>query len=1355
MPDFTARIANLQDPCLAPEKIGKLHLMQASAGTGKTFSIQTIYLRLILIEGLTVQQILTVTFTKDATKELRDRLQLILMEAQAYLKEPTTAVEDRTRSIVDLACSPDKSGATLAGNRLRMALLDFDMAAIYTIHGFCQRILSRFAFETSQDFDAEPASDSGSEIERLCRDWWRRHVYPLDKDIAGFLAADGSMSLDSITELAKKLIAKPDAHIDENGTDLSRIRLSLEERLMAFCKNQAIPETESQQYPSASAAVQEAVTYLQQQIRAFRKFATTNMEAASKALSTICSYEQTFPTELVPKAMQLKRACEGFMGQIPKGTRASSFKLTPDNCLQSDQCPELTTLHTEAISTAANDLAGLEAMIEKFGPFSIATNQHLASYVLLAQSFGGDCTPEPVQVFNAIKNVAGSKCSIKEYASLTIKEINPDFTTLHQSILQETALAAYKAALDIRTDYKNSRATARAASFHDYLENLREALQHNPDLIQILRQEFRAALIDEFQDTDPIQWGIFEKLFKDAPIPCFLVGDPKQAIYRFRNGDVETYLKATGEISADATFELDTNFRSEQRLIDAVNQIFIDRDGSPTFGEKIPYTAPLKAKGKDAAKSLLIKTEDGKDVMDPQPCKVMLIPNSQRNTRNPIPGKNSPSARLAYRMTAQEIARILVEEKPTIGGQPILPKDIAILVSKHDEGNYIAEELKKLGIPSVRQGTGEVWRTEEGQNLWMMLEAVLDARNPNPVRVALITSWGGITPDQILALNAGLAIQPPYGDNSQSQAMESFVEIFEDLAETWQKRGFPAMFRQLMAIFEIKHRLLAAPDKQGQRRWANMVHLSELTERKIMQDRKTPEGILAWIRRQFAEDTADGGDETKLRLETDDNAVQIMTIFTSKGLQFPIVFAPTLFMMKPRQYGKTFEYHDDAGNLLIIRKTGNDAVDRPHRQKERREIESELVRQMYVALTRAVHRTVVIALDSGLNDGKTQAYKHCGMLGNLLRLPIREADGLIDIEQAQARFRNLDGVDCAVAISTAREEETVKTLPTQHPEIIPSAPKPPPVDTSKGHASFSSLAPHAGERNEQSAPATTLPDDGKDDDSITAEATGIELTRTQEGIFAFPAGARTGTCWHELLEDLDFASADDKQIAQMVEQKLDAYGFLKQANRRDERIAVTMAMIKNVLHTPLPKTAQQNPAPFCFANITLKNRKTEWAFSFSARNGKHSYQIRDAIAAFADYRHYTNELGVWEKQIPGGYMTGFVDLLFRHDGRYYIADWKSNRRGGTQSDFDQAGIRKEMSTHRYWLQYLIYTVAVHQYLSHGIPNYHYDEHFGGVYYVFLRGVDGRQQDGHPNGIYYNRPPLALIENLSTILGDFT
>lgn len=1071
-----------------------IHLVAASAGTGKTYSIQTLYLRLVLVEEMTVQQILVVTFTKAATKELRERLQKVLRQALDALEDRDANPEPRVAKMLALAEARD-IGAAVARPRLAQALLDFDLAAIYTIHGFCQRMLGRFAFETGQPFDTEPAEDSEAEIVERCRDWWRAEVVAKGVESPGF-------AIDQLVAYAKRFIGKPDAR------------------------------------------------------------------------------------------------------------------------------------------------AGAED-------------------------------------------------------------------------------AAAQAARAVAAAYRAGRGSAPTVTFDDYLLNLREALRADGEdgpLHAALRGEFHAALIDEFQDTDPVQWGIFSNLFGSRlDAPCFLVGDPKQAIYRFRNGDIETYLRATAKIPEARRHVLDTNYRSEARLIAAVNQLFMDRPragSSRTFGhDAIPYDTPLLARGKKLDQALTVN-----GAPDERPFKLRLIEHA--GAKKIVPGPTSGTGLEALRLVGAAIAELLADNTVRVAGEPVRPGHIAVLVHRHSEASQIVESLRAHGVPAIRQATGSVWASDEARQCWTFLQAVLNPQNTPTLRAALLTPWCGLCHRDLLALNAGEAVA--FAPSGGARALEDWVVAFETWRETWRRRGFPAMFEESAEALGLRPRLAVLPD--GLRRLTNIAHLAERLQSEIEQGRKSPEAALAWFQSQLADPR--GGEEDQVRMDSDDDAVRIMTVFASKGLEFPIVFAPTLFMLKPGDAKrKLFEYHDDATGDLVV------TQDRVQGLKlEDREVEIEHARHIYVALTRAVHRTVLFALATGKFVVDDQPLQRL-----LVGATATQAD-------ADAVFGAAADTPCAI--------ELIPPAPAPEPpaycapafEVGPP-PEHPDIDTSRGHGSFSSLAPH-GEDDGAVATARAA-DAAKNRDGETGAEKDAETVAefSPADIFAFPAGAKTGTCWHEIFEEIPFAISD-ASLRDVVAEKLEAYGFLARAGEAKGRLAATFGMVRRVLDQSLP-TAGGAQGGFTLRDVADSDRLSEWEFNFPTLPDRRTPALKAAIARHDRYRSFTDAVGAWDCAIPGGNLVGFIDLLFRHDGRYYIVDWKSNRRGGRQTDFGADGVREEIGVHGYWLQFLIYTVALHQHLRATLPGYDYDRHFGGVYYLFLRGIDGRG-----DGVYADRPPLALVEELSGILGDF-
>ena len=1190
--------------------LGGTHLVAASAGTGKTYSIQTLYLRLILVQELTVQQILVVTFTKAATQELRERLRRVLSEALDVLEERMSRdhAEARVVSLLDLAAA---NGAGNIASRLRLALLDFDLATIYTIHGFCKRILDRFAFETGQPFDVDPLEQSQDEIARLCHDWWRRQAYRLNAAQLR-LFQEEKITPSLLTEMAARRIDKPDARLVPPAWSPEAAAQQIEKELrQARARDPA---------PSCSTAGMNLTAKGQADLDAFRQ-AMQSCLAAMDAGEWDAAYARLCGAE--------KMKCQQGRRKVPAlETHAPEWM--------------------QALKTAQSFRQGLVAW--------------------------------------AVESIAAA--------------------------------------------YRDSRAAATSATFNDYLVDLRRALrddQSNGPLHTALRRTFRAALIDEFQDTDPIQWGIFSDLFgHQREIPCFLVGDPKQAIYRFRNGDIETYVKATEAIPPEARHELDVNYRAEQRLVDAVNQIFRDRDRSGSVNTfqsaSIAYPGDLKAAGKSAAASLTI---DGRP--DQRPFKIWLINNDKPGR---IPGRSSPIAHGVFAATADGIGDILNDPRTLIAGRRVQPAQIAVIVHTHFEAGSIAAELRQRGIPCVRQATGNIWQMDEAQPFWALLRSVLNPSDTTALRGALLTRWIGLDTPALARLNAGEALSCRLAGVDQPMALEDWVMFFETLGALWRTRGFAALFNRLADDLDLRARLAAGPE--GLRQLTNLFHLAECIQTAIIEGRQSPERVLAWMSERM-QAGAEGGEAERLRMESDADAVKIMTVFASKGLEFPIVFAPTLFMLKPKANRAVYEYHGEAGGLVITRNKDEG------QQRENDEIDIEHLRHIYVVLTRAVHRTVLVAVRS---DDAAPQQPLQWLLGAGAR-----ADG-----GADGTFSPAQPAHCAIDVRACPEPPVTPTRYVPTPPVVYDCPETPVIDVSHGHGSFTSLAPQRSV-----GPSVPFADEARNRDAETApdnegaavdvdEPDGADEAATV-GIFAFPAGAKTGTCWHEIFEEIPF-DADEAAVASAVEEKLQLYGFLKEAGTRETRLRATRRMVRAVLDQTLPDT-NDAVGGFALRCVQPADRQAEWAFAFSTAAGQRTTDVRRIIDAFPRYREFAAELGAWDQPIPGGYLTGFVDLLFRHEGRYYIVDWKSNRRGGRQADFRTAGVHDEMAEHGYWLQMLIYAVAVHQYLKGSLPNYTYDEHFGGIYYLFLRGIDGSG-----DGIYADRPPEALIEALSTVLGDF-
>ncbi|MFA6815501.1 MAG: exodeoxyribonuclease V subunit beta [Lentisphaeria bacterium] len=1171
------------------------HLISASAGTGKTYSIQSLYLLLILQNKLTVQQILVVTFTKAATKELKERLHAIIQEAYDSVSEKIPS-EEITPRIYDILSRFPKSEKKSNENLLRNALLDFDLASIFTIHGFCSRVLSRFAFETGQSFDLKPAEGSMKEVEQLCQDWWRTHIYSMDFEKLQLYQSSG-LNYDILLELTKNKIEKPDSKFKNSAPYTENIFKKINEIIRGLCTSFGHP-IEMEQYES------------------LRPQSKNKVDALDQKMSALVA---EIETQIAPLSF---------------------------------------------------------SQIQNF----ISIEQYDFSY-----------TAKKVE-YNALDEFA------------------PEWKSAIQMVKNLLSNYLTSGATSIAEKYQTLVYQRDTSNFSDYLNNLKKALlnkKEGPALRKMLRNEFKAALIDEFQDTDPVQWGIFSSIFDNISTdsaPCFLVGDPKQAIYRFRNGDIVTYMKATGTIQQTNKHQLNKNYRSEENLIFAFNEFFKDQK-DPTFQHpEMEYPGDLKANGKKLEDSLTVNGQ-----IDPRPFKVFYIdvPKPTKIT----PGQDSPIMQFAFQKTAAEIVAILNDKQICIAGKPVRPAQIAVLVNKHKEANAIAAELRKREVPVVQQATGNIWETTDASDFRQFLDAVLHPENSSILRAALLLPYIYYSPDQLLLLNENQAVLPDWcaPEEKQNSTLVEWVQFFMELREIWIKHGFFAMFVKWMKELHLRCRWSA--DSNGRRSLTNLLHLAELIQQELLQTDHSPELLFSWFSQQINTGKQNVSDNTKLHVESDEDAVQIMTIFRSKGLEFPIVFVPTL-INKNIEVTKTqiYEAHNAEGELEIsLQKLKNTAQE---------EFE-ECIRLTYVAVTRAEHRVVLFWANYNTEPNKNPL----AWLFRAVNFNNTDPDPYQYIELKKFLVSNEIKVDCLT--KTPENPELLRKMPLLLPKI----------EHSSDYGSFTSLIQLG-----------SVLDTGKDYDEKTDDVP--ELEEDPASIFTFPAGAKTGTCWHEILEDLDF-TASDSDIQEIVHEKLESYGFLKKEEFASVYEDTVLNMVKKTLNISLPSF--QNSTPFSLKELALCDRKTEWEFNFSSlKRDVYTTKIKKILSCYPEYQSFIQDLNTWDCKLPQGYLMGFVDLLFRYHDRYYIVDWKSNSRNRRLSDFNRAGLHAEMSQHRYWFQYLLYAVAVHQYLKHALPNYDYEHDFGGVYYIFLRGTE----EPETHGVYADRPKLQVLEELSALLGEF-
>jgi exodeoxyribonuclease V beta subunit len=812
-----------------------------------------------------------------------------------------------------------------------------------------------------------------------------------------------------------------------------------------------------------------------------------------------------------------------------------------------------------------------------------------------------------------------------------------------------------------RAELPRRKMDRRLQSFDDMLTRLDAALRspRGQQLRKNLRERFSVALIDEFQDTDPVQYSIFSQIYRDGDASVFFIGDPKQAIYGFRGADVFTYLHAAE--AANRRYTLAKNWRSEAKLVDGVNAIFGLRDTAfviPGIG-----LVPVSASGTGDADSFTINEQRD------QPLRFWVATAGDRTRRAGA--------------VAGEIANLLAGNA-RIGGKKIKPRHIAVLVTNNAQPAEIQNALADYRIPSVVYSAANVFKSREATELMLVLLGAAQPSRETIVRAALAT--------EILGLSAN-ALECLSGDEGR---WEETLNRFANYQAEWRDGGFVKMMRAFIVREGVRSRLLCLID--GERRLTNLLHLIELLHAACAQNRFGIDGLIGWLRRQIS-DAGETKEEYELRLESDADAVRIVTIHKSKGLEYDIIFCPFV-RREPWRGGKEFlKFHDDDELVLDLAESEENKTVR-----DREEL-AESVRQLYVALTRARHRSYVVWQESKQRSKSALAW---------LLSEETSADKFLKrgASTTTATARSAFAGSNAIVVEDLPERDTNTFVPVRsdrpvlEPRIFDGE-----IDRNWGIASFSSLV--SGKTREPETP----------DYDSTETLIETEPLAPAQGIHAFPGGTRAGTCLHKILEELDFC--DPTQWPSLISAKLKQFhisGF-------DEVVFGTVARL---LETPLA------PAGFGLREVSMRVPELEFTFPINVLKWR---QLQELF----EESDFPKTIGRLEFFPVSGFMKGFVDLVFEHGGKFYFADWKSNWLGPDASFYTRQNLDRAMVENFYTLQLSIYALALHRYLGRRLPAYNYEKNFGGAFYIFLRGNDGESR-----GIFHSRPRQATIEKLDRI-----
>ncbi|MCF6217497.1 MAG: exodeoxyribonuclease V subunit beta [Gammaproteobacteria bacterium] len=1150
-----------------------VRLIEASAGTGKTYTIATLYLRLLLERTLSVKQILVVTFTKAATEELRGRIRQRMREALQQLQGSKQPADPALLGILS-----QLNDHKTAAQQLKDALTLMDEAAIFTIHSFCQRMLTENAFESGSLFDAELITDEIDYLREIAEDFWRSHFYTMNEADAAWVA--------------KQWKEGPSTLLEELRSALNRHELTV--------------------IPSVTTRQLEAL-----------------WSQRNKLIEQVQKLWHNEAETLRPLLTQ------------DKGLNRRTYRID--------------TL--EKLFTAMNQFC------ESPYPRSL---------------------PEKIELLTASKISTSMK---KGHPPLQHRffELNDQLFAMWEKAEQLRRSLIMQQFIQYSRDTLIERKTAHnVISTNDLLTGLYDALKNDTTglLAARIRQQYPLAMIDEFQDTDPVQYTIFHTLYHQQPAcGLYMIGDPKQAIYSFRGADIFTYMQARHD--SQHHYTLDTNWRSTPLLITAVNQLFSSTEKPFIYDKDIQFH-PVKAAPQTTQKTLLI---NGKTA---PPLQVWLIPRDENKEISKEVAKN----RLAT-CCAQQIARLLnhgLAGEATLGDKALQPSDIAILVRTHREAQAVQKALRSCQIASAYISRDSVFESPEAEVMGRLLLAVSEPNNERRLRATLCDEMMGMSAQQLFELI------------ENENRWEELLEQFQNYHILWCDHGFMSMFQALLRQQQISQNILASSG--GERALSNLLQLAELLQTASKQQHGI-EGLLHWYFEQLGAKSDE--DERQLRLESDEALVQIVTIHKSKGLEYEVVFLPYSYGSMPRKKPKPVEYHcADSGKLILD--IGSEQYQNSYDLSDTERLAEEL-RLLYVALTRAKQRCYIAW--GAIKDADKSALAYL--------LYKDEIDKPNDSQILNCWQQRVQLQPDAIAVQPLPDARHAPYLGAS------GAAKTPQSRQFNGHierswqvSSFSALTSSRGHR-------AILPD------YDATEPTSAPVKQQTKDIFTFPRGAHAGTMMHAIFENIDFSGSQGKSVAEVCEEQLIKYGFEPQWQ------PVIETMVNNLLNTVLDENSG-----LTLAQISTQQRLVELAFHFPLAH-INSKKLNQVITGTTEHSDEGAALNFKPHQ---GIMTGFVDLIFEYQGRYYIADYKSNHLGYQLADYQPVQLKAAMQQHRYDLQYLIYTVALHRYLKTRLKNYDYETDFGGIYYLFLRGICPQQ--GAKSGIYYDKPKRSLIDELERI-----
>lgn len=1179
-------------------------LIEASAGTGKTWTIAALYLRLVLGHGneqgkeqsnehafpraLHPSEILVMTFTRAATRELSDRIRQRLTEAAEYFRSGVVPANDHfIRELMQ--AYPTHELQQQAAYRLSMAAQAMDEAAIFTIDAWCQRMLKEHAFDSGCLFDEELIASESSLLENAALDYWRQQVYPLDSHSFSLLTSFWS-DAHALSAAVLKLVPFAGllgAHRSQPLSTLIAQTLTEQEKILVTLKA-----------GWADKADQMTQWFAKQKEAAPKQFSATKLKPANleKWLAGLKVWAQT-PSLVWPDEFD-----------------KASEKLTPD---------------------------GLRNACNK-------------GYELELPEVFGDIAP----------------------LAAKLREIEP-----MKHVLYRHAVSVIVARADAL------KRNSRQFGFNDMLQRLRAAVS-GPNAAALnmrIRNQYPVAMVDEFQDTSPDQYAIFDAIYRieeNAQTQgLFLIGDPKQSIYGFRGADIQSYLAAR-EATTGRHYMLGTNFRSTHALVRAVNHLFQHAEtnedaafAAGAFRFRRPTSDPMPFEPVAAhGRSEKFVNADGE---------VRAL--NLWASASPDMKKDEYLYFFAEHCAEHIVTQLNSTEtgfQHAQGMQQLQAADIAILVRDKFEAEAIRTALQKRNIASVYLSDKDsVLNSDEGRDVLRWLHAFANPLDDTAGRAAFATKTAKLSIAQLITLA------------SDDEAWENCTAQLKELHLIWQRQGVLAAIRRFIHMLELPAKLLR--EVGGERSLTNILHLAELLETASMQ-LDGEQSLVRWLAEQMADDSQ-LSDEHILRLESDAKLVKVITIHKSKGLQYPLVYLPFAVSNRvtTRMNRSFFDYVDESGVRKIDFALSQEALDAVNRVRK-----EEDIRLFYVAVTRAVH-----ALWLGISSNQDKI--HESAVGYLLagEAPLKAAELSDALQTMRGDCDDIAIINVAELpkVSYYQRHETQQTL-VDMPKYTQEFER----DWAVG--SFTSLT-----RSMATSGNMIRVQDSKlleGDDSAPVSVPVPE--KTDSAWHRFPRGAMPGQFLHEQLE---WTAGEGFDVAQSATFDARLAARCQRAGW-DNHFDDILVWLRRIVATPL--------LPANVSLLELSVFLPEMEFWFPCER-VHAQQIDQLCQEF-----FLDDMprdALAERDLHG-LLMGFADLVFEHEGKYWVLDYKSNVVGADDLSYHRVALASAMAAHRYDVQGAIYMLALHRLLQLRLgESYDPAIHLGGAMFFFMRGVANEETHG--------------------------